>query len=61
MIASHMIKERPGGGGVKYCVEHFCYPLSTGLPKQDSGHWWSSFFFGKQVQMGTLAEENQQK
>ncbi|XP_031421951.1 pancreatic progenitor cell differentiation and proliferation factor B [Clupea harengus] len=36
-------------------------PHHPGLPKQDSGHWWSSFFFGKQVQMGTLAEENQQK
>lgn len=35
-----------------------CFP---GLPKQDSGHWWSSFFFGKQPGMGSLAEEAQQK
>nr|XP_046193881.1 pancreatic progenitor cell differentiation and proliferation factor B-like [Oncorhynchus gorbuscha] len=34
-----------------------------GLPKQDSGHWWSRFFFGKQNQPGmtTLMEEAQQK
>uniref|UniRef100_A0A8C1UAD8 Pancreatic progenitor cell differentiation and proliferation factor B n=2 Tax=Cyprinus carpio TaxID=7962 RepID=A0A8C1UAD8_CYPCA len=25
-------------------------PHHPGLPKQDSGHWWSSFFFGKQNQ-----------
>ncbi|PWS22881.1 hypothetical protein DKP78_16065, partial [Enterococcus faecium] len=36
-------------------------PHHPGLPKQDSGHWWSSFFFGKQVQMTTLTEEAQQK
>uniref|UniRef100_A0A8C1AW90 Pancreatic progenitor cell differentiation and proliferation factor b n=2 Tax=Cyprinus carpio TaxID=7962 RepID=A0A8C1AW90_CYPCA len=24
-------------------------PHHPGLPKQDSGHWWSSFFFGKQI------------
>ncbi|XP_028850062.1 pancreatic progenitor cell differentiation and proliferation factor A [Denticeps clupeoides] len=23
-------------------------PHHPGLPRQDSGHWWSSFFFGKQ-------------
>lgn len=22
--------------------------LMAGLVRQDSGHWWSSFFFGKQ-------------
>ncbi|KAL2104316.1 hypothetical protein ACEWY4_001184 [Coilia grayii] len=32
-------------------------PHHPGLPKQDSGHWWSSFFFGKQLQMTTLTEE----
>ncbi|XP_063064327.1 pancreatic progenitor cell differentiation and proliferation factor B-like [Engraulis encrasicolus] len=32
-------------------------PHHPGLPKQDSGHWWSSFFFGKQVQMTTVTEE----
>lgn len=31
--------------------------VSTGLPKQDSGHWWSSFFFGKQPGMSPLTEE----
>ncbi|XP_062871052.1 pancreatic progenitor cell differentiation and proliferation factor B [Trichomycterus rosablanca] len=38
-------------------------PHHPGLPKQDSGHWWSSFFFGKhhQLVMGSLAEEAQQK
>ncbi|XP_046896498.1 pancreatic progenitor cell differentiation and proliferation factor B isoform X2 [Hypomesus transpacificus] len=38
-------------------------PHHPGLPKQDSGHWWSSFFFGKQNQPGmtTLAEEANQK
>ncbi|XP_030623296.1 pancreatic progenitor cell differentiation and proliferation factor B [Chanos chanos] len=38
-------------------------PHHPGLPKQDSGHWWSSFFFGKHNQPGmtTLAEEAQQK
>ncbi|XP_035512174.1 pancreatic progenitor cell differentiation and proliferation factor B-like, partial [Morone saxatilis] len=41
----------------------FTPPLcaSTGLPKQDSGHWWSSFFFGKQPGMTPLTEEAQQK
>ncbi|KAB5567467.1 hypothetical protein PHYPO_G00233120 [Pangasianodon hypophthalmus] len=23
-------------------------PHHPGLPRQDSGHWWASFFFGKQ-------------
>ncbi|TWW56169.1 B Exocrine differentiation and proliferation factor [Takifugu flavidus] len=31
--------------------------VSAGLPKQDSGHWWSSFFFGKQPGMSPLTEE----
>lgn len=35
--------------------------VSTGLPKQDSGHWWSSFFFGKQPGMTPLTEEAQLK
>lgn len=26
--------------------------LSAGLPRQDSGHWWTSFFFAKQNQPG---------
>ncbi|KAM4737193.1 pancreatic progenitor cell differentiation and proliferation factor B [Anableps anableps] len=36
-------------------------PHHPGLPKQDSGHWWSSFFFGKQSGMTPLTEEAQQK
>lgn len=37
-------------------------PHHPALPKQDSGHWWSSFFFGKQNQPGTTAvTEAQQK
>ncbi|NP_001188151.1 pancreatic progenitor cell differentiation and proliferation factor B [Ictalurus punctatus] len=36
-------------------------PHHPGLPKQDAGHWWSSFFFGKQPGMGSLAEEAQHK
>ncbi|CAI5648923.1 unnamed protein product [Oreochromis niloticus] len=38
-----------------------CWTLSAGLPKQDSGHWWSSFFFGKQPGMTPLTEEAQHK
>lgn len=38
-----------------------CLTLSTGLPKQDSGHWWSTFFFGKQPGMTPLTEEAQHK
>ncbi|XP_029975588.1 pancreatic progenitor cell differentiation and proliferation factor B [Salarias fasciatus] len=36
-------------------------PHHPGLPKQDSGHWWSSFFFGKQPGMTPLTEEAQQR
>ncbi|XP_013879433.1 pancreatic progenitor cell differentiation and proliferation factor B [Austrofundulus limnaeus] len=36
-------------------------PHHPGLPKQDSGHWWSSFFFGKQPGMTPVTEEAQQK
>ncbi|XP_041858916.1 pancreatic progenitor cell differentiation and proliferation factor B [Melanotaenia boesemani] len=36
-------------------------PHHPGLPKQDSGHWWSSFFFGKQPGMTPLTEEAHQK
>ncbi|KAJ8257357.1 hypothetical protein GJAV_G00184740 [Gymnothorax javanicus] len=37
-------------------------PHHPGLPKQDSGHWWSSFFFGKHNQPGATAlTEAQQK
>ncbi|MBN3310601.1 PDPFB factor, partial [Amia calva] len=36
-------------------------PHHPGLPKQDPGHWWSSFFFGKpnQPAMTTLTESPQ--
>jgi len=36
-------------------------PHHPGLPKQDAGHWWSSFFFGKQNTPGMtpLTEEAQ--
>ncbi|KAF5890167.1 pancreatic progenitor cell differentiation and proliferation factor A-like, partial [Clarias magur] len=27
-------------------------PHHPGLPRQDSGHWWTSFFFGKQSNNG---------
>uniref|UniRef100_A0AAQ6ADU4 Uncharacterized protein n=1 Tax=Amphiprion ocellaris TaxID=80972 RepID=A0AAQ6ADU4_AMPOC len=33
----------------------------SSLTIQDSGHWWSSFFFGKQPGMTPLTEEAQQK
>ncbi|KAM6924832.1 pancreatic progenitor cell differentiation and proliferation factor B-like [Xenentodon cancila] len=36
-------------------------PHHPGLPKQDSGHWWSSFFHGKQPGITPLTEEAQQK
>ncbi|KAL4630647.1 pancreatic progenitor cell differentiation and proliferation factor A-like [Arapaima gigas] len=37
-------------------------PHHPGLPRQDSGHWWSSFFFAKQNQPGmTSLPEAQQK
>ncbi|KAM6977579.1 pancreatic progenitor cell differentiation and proliferation factor A [Aplochiton taeniatus] len=38
-------------------------PHHPGLPRQDSGHWWSSFFFAqKQHQPGMQnASESQQK
>ncbi|XP_076859792.1 pancreatic progenitor cell differentiation and proliferation factor A [Brachyhypopomus gauderio] len=35
-------------GSSEYSGEVIPHP--PGLPKQDSGHWWSSFFFGKQIQ-----------
>uniref|UniRef100_A0A672P6J9 Pancreatic progenitor cell differentiation and proliferation factor A-like n=1 Tax=Sinocyclocheilus grahami TaxID=75366 RepID=A0A672P6J9_SINGR len=39
-------------GSSEYTGEVIPHP--PGLARQDSGHWWSSFFFGKQNQMGTL-------
>uniref|UniRef100_A0A8C2KX03 Pancreatic progenitor cell differentiation and proliferation factor a n=1 Tax=Cyprinus carpio TaxID=7962 RepID=A0A8C2KX03_CYPCA len=47
-------------GSSEYIGEVIPHP--PGLARQDSGHWWSSFFFGKQNQMGTLTgSESQQK
>uniref|UniRef100_A0A672PB28 Pancreatic progenitor cell differentiation and proliferation factor A-like n=1 Tax=Sinocyclocheilus grahami TaxID=75366 RepID=A0A672PB28_SINGR len=47
-------------GSSEYTGEVIPHP--PGLARQDSGHWWSSFFFGKQNQMGTLnGFESQQK
>uniref|UniRef100_A0A671MKC5 Uncharacterized protein n=1 Tax=Sinocyclocheilus anshuiensis TaxID=1608454 RepID=A0A671MKC5_9TELE len=45
-----------------FACSDLLFNCALGLPKQDSGHWWSSFFFGKQNQpgMGTLTEEAQQ-
>ncbi|XP_048877841.1 pancreatic progenitor cell differentiation and proliferation factor B-like [Brienomyrus brachyistius] len=37
-------------------------PHHPGLPRQDSGHWWSTFFFGKHNQPGMITQaESQQK
>ncbi|KAK7135891.1 hypothetical protein R3I94_014537 [Phoxinus phoxinus] len=47
-------------GSSEYTGEVIPHP--PGLVRQDSGHWWSSFFFGKQNQMGTPnGFESQQK
>ncbi|CAL8319471.1 unnamed protein product [Merluccius merluccius] len=35
-------------GSAEYTGE--VIPHHPGLPRQDSGHWWASFFFGKQNQ-----------
>ncbi|KAL2103280.1 hypothetical protein ACEWY4_000148 [Coilia grayii] len=37
-------------GSSEYSGEVIPHP--PGVAKQDSGHWWSSFFFGKQPQPG---------
>ncbi|KAF3697202.1 Pancreatic progenitor cell differentiation and proliferation factor A [Channa argus] len=37
-------------GSAEYTGE--VIPHHPGLPRQDSGHWWTSFFFGKQNQPG---------
>ncbi|XP_034028904.1 pancreatic progenitor cell differentiation and proliferation factor A-like [Thalassophryne amazonica] len=36
-------------------------PHHPGLPRQDSGHWWTSFFFAKQNQPGTQNASDSQK
>ncbi|XP_068192120.1 pancreatic progenitor cell differentiation and proliferation factor A [Antennarius striatus] len=37
-------------GSAEYAGE--VIPHHPGLPRQDSGHWWTSFFFAKQHQPG---------
>uniref|UniRef100_A0A3Q3WBF8 Pancreatic progenitor cell differentiation and proliferation factor n=1 Tax=Mola mola TaxID=94237 RepID=A0A3Q3WBF8_MOLML len=37
-------------GSAEYSGE--VIPHHPGLPRQDSGHWWTSFFFAKQNQPG---------
>ncbi|XP_068997415.1 pancreatic progenitor cell differentiation and proliferation factor A [Embiotoca jacksoni] len=45
-------------GSAEYTGE--VIPHHPGLPRQDSGHWWTSFFFAKQNQPGMQnASENQ--
>ncbi|XP_029013090.1 pancreatic progenitor cell differentiation and proliferation factor A-like [Betta splendens] len=36
-------------------------PHHPGLPRQDSGHWWMSFFFAKQNQAGMQNGSENQK
>ncbi|KAF0035642.1 pancreatic progenitor cell differentiation and proliferation factor A [Scophthalmus maximus] len=36
-------------------------PHHPGLPRQDSGHWWTSFFFAKQNQPGAQSGPDSQK
>ncbi|XP_061591256.1 pancreatic progenitor cell differentiation and proliferation factor A [Cololabis saira] len=36
-------------------------PHHPGLPRQDSGHWWTSFFFAKPNQPGALNGSDSQK
>ncbi|XP_034447020.1 pancreatic progenitor cell differentiation and proliferation factor A [Hippoglossus hippoglossus] len=36
-------------------------PHHPGLPRQDSGHWWTSFFFAKQNQPGMQNGSESQK
>lgn len=38
-----------------------CILFFAGLPRQDSGHWWTSFFFAKQVQPGMQNVSENQK
>ncbi|XP_034030847.1 pancreatic progenitor cell differentiation and proliferation factor A-like [Thalassophryne amazonica] len=36
-------------------------PHHPGLPRQDSGHWWTSFFFTKQNQLSKQNGSDSQK
>ncbi|KAJ3586181.1 hypothetical protein NHX12_012582 [Muraenolepis orangiensis] len=46
-------------GSAEYTGE--VVPHHPGLPRQDSGHWWSSFFFGKQSQPSMQNSADSQK
>nr|XP_046253603.1 pancreatic progenitor cell differentiation and proliferation factor B-like [Scatophagus argus] len=46
-------------GSAEYIGE--VIPHHPGLPRQDSGHWWTSFFFGKQNQPGMQSGSENQK
>ncbi|XP_063065394.1 pancreatic progenitor cell differentiation and proliferation factor A-like [Engraulis encrasicolus] len=43
-------------GSAEYSGEVIPHP--PGVARQDSGHWWSSFFFGKQSQPGMPGAAN---
>ncbi|XP_056896703.1 pancreatic progenitor cell differentiation and proliferation factor A [Takifugu flavidus] len=46
-------------GSAEYTGE--VIPHHPGLPRQDSGHWWTSFFFAKQNQPGLQNGSDLQK
>ncbi|XP_053173733.1 pancreatic progenitor cell differentiation and proliferation factor A [Scomber japonicus] len=46
-------------GSAEYTGE--VIPHHPGLPRQDSGHWWTSFFYAKQNQPGMQNESESQK
>ncbi|XP_029974894.1 pancreatic progenitor cell differentiation and proliferation factor A [Salarias fasciatus] len=46
-------------GSAEYTGE--VIPHHPGLPRQDSGHWWTSFFFAKQNQAGLQNGSEYQK
>ncbi|KAL7399385.1 hypothetical protein ABVT39_023495 [Epinephelus coioides] len=46
-------------GSAEYTGE--VIPHHPGLPRQDSGHWWTSFFFAKQNQPGMQNGSENQK
>ncbi|XP_056279459.1 pancreatic progenitor cell differentiation and proliferation factor A [Pseudoliparis swirei] len=46
-------------GSAEYTGEVIPHP--PGLPRQDSGHWWSSFFFAKQNPAGMQNGSETQK
>ncbi|XP_074537685.1 pancreatic progenitor cell differentiation and proliferation factor A [Halichoeres trimaculatus] len=46
-------------GSAEYTGEFI--PHHPGLPRQDSGHWWTSFFFAKPNQPGMQNGSDHQK